>query len=363
MHSPQRNILICPLNWGLGHASRCIPLIKLLIELKRRVIIASDGASLDLLRREFPDLDSFSLPPYKIKYSENGRLSIEMLIQLPGLIRSARREKKVLEEFIDKYKIDLVISDNRFGLWSKEIPCVYMTHQLTVKFPAWFKSFEPVGKSLHKLVINRFTECWIPDFEGEMNLSGELSHGFPPPRNACFIGPLSRFSRIVGVEREWDLLVILSGPEPQRTVFEGVVRSQLKSLSIKTLIVRGIPNSLQAWDRNGEVTSVNFLTAGELNRAVHSSDKIIVRAGYSSIMDLAAIGKNAILVPTPGQTEQEYLADYFLGKHLFYSERQEGFDLSRSIENSGEYPGLKLTEDQAGSFKEKVGERLELLLK
>ena len=236
-----KRILIAPLDWGLGHATRCIPIIKYLLEKKFEVIIAADGRPLQLLQKEFPALEFVVMPGYNISYPKNGSMVLKMAAQIPKILSGIKKENELLKKIIKEKKIDAVISDNRFGLWSKEVPCVFMTHQLMIKSPFGEKFIH----ELNKKYISKYTECWVPDVAGKSNLSGDLSHKFPLPANAKFVGILSRFdNRRFAPQRNthfYDVAAIISGAEPQRTIFEKIVSGQLKNSELNTLIIAGKP--------------------------------------------------------------------------------------------------------------------------
>ena len=333
-------ILVAPLNWGLGHATRCMPIIRHLLEKQCEVVIGADGMSLKLLQKEFPSLPFIEMPGYGIFYPENSSMIFKIALQIPKILFGIRREHRQLEMIIKEKKIDAVISDNRFGLWTKHIPCVFITHQLVIK--------SPFGeKFIHKIIqniISNYSECWVPDVDDRGGLSGDLSHKFNLPNNTRFIGLLSRFaasSTLVIKEKESrKLLVILSGPEPQRTLFENKVLDQVCSLKVQALIVRGIVDNQVRRTVSENVEMVSFLTSDDLQKEILSSEIILSRSGYSTIMDLALLSKKAIFVPTPGQTEQEYLAAYYYEKKIAYSMPQKWFDLKTALNESESYLGF-----------------------
>ncbi|HYV93873.1 MAG TPA: glycosyltransferase [Chitinophagales bacterium] len=357
------------MNWGLGHAARCVPVIRELLLRNAEVIIAADGRALQLLRNEFPELKWFQLPGYNIKYWWNGGAVFQILLQLPKIILSFYRERKWLKQFIEEEEIDAVISDNRYGLYSEKIRSIFITHQICIQLPKGFKWMEKFFYRLNKKLIERFDECWIPDFEGEKNLSGNLSHQFSHPANSIFIGSLSRFSHRDNTIREKigivtttppperDLLIVISGPENQRTKFEELLTQQAKKSSLKILMVRGIPESNHHEKVTGNFSKIDFLNAEELNHAFLSSKIIVARSGYSTIMDLAATNSKAILTPTPGQTEQEYLSEHLMTQNIFYSEKQSQLSLKSAIEKAEGCNGIQLEQ------KKFLTERIEILLK
>ena len=294
-----QNILVAPLHWGLGHATRCIPIIKNLLKNCKKVVLASDGAALELLKKEFPDLPAETLPPYDISY-EGTSMIWNMLKQVPQLLQAIAHEQKVTAAICQKYNIDTIISDNRYGVRSDQIYSIIICHQINIQHRNFLAAV--TATQVNRYWINQFDECWIPDHEPPHSLAGIMS--YPEGiHNSSYIGPLSRMQKIdVPIKRKY--LVVLSGPEPSRTYLEDIL---IKKLSKKDfLLVRGILSE----DEIPDDRIINFLTANKLNREICASEIIICRSGYSSIMDLVALKKKAILIPTPGQPEQEYLGEY-----------------------------------------------------
>ena len=254
-----------------------------------------------------------------------------------------------MQSIIQAHNIDIVISDNRYGLWNTKVKTIFITHQLLIKAPKKLKLFEFIPRMFIKSLIRKFDECWVPDYEGKINLSGELSHKRKLHPNTYFIGPLSRFHIEKSIEKfsdtedyEHDLLVILSGPEPQRTIFENSVLSQLKTSDLNTIVIQGITEKYEESKLNKNVKLFTHLKSDEICKLMSESKIVLCRPGYSSIMDLTALGKDAIFVPTPGQTEQEYLAEYFMEQKVFFSMTQDEFNLINAIEQSDAYNSIKL---------------------
>jgi uncharacterized protein (TIGR00661 family) len=334
----KKRVLVAPLDWGLGHATRCIPIIYSLLEQNFEVIIAADGLVKNLLTKEFPDVVFTHLKGYNIRYSNQKRwLPLRLLGQLPGLLRSIFREQQWLKSIVKEYQVDLIISDNRLGLYHTSIPCIYITHQLLIKTGNRFTEW--LAQKVHYFFINKYNTCWVPDNAIGDDLAGILSHPQQLPAIPVkYLGPLSRFEK-TDCEKKYDLLLILSGPEPQRTILEKVLLDELKKFIGKVLLARGLPGNDEAIiNTNDTITIVNHLDAVELNNAVIQSDWIICRSGYTTIMDLVKLGKKAILIPTPGQTEQEYLADYLLQQKRFYSVLQKDFSLAEAFEQAKLFP-------------------------
>lgn len=330
-YSHPKRILICPLDWGLGHATRCIPLIRQYLEQNTEVVIAADKRPLELLKKEFPQLQFVQLPGYNISYSEKSSMVFQMILSAPKILWGIYQEHQSLKKIIKDYKVDVVISDNRYGLWNKQVRSVFITHQIMIKSTHKLKFLEPLLYKINKIFIKQYNECWIPDYEGINNLSGDLSHLYPLPENTKYIGPLSRFEAHPPSpsprEGAFELLVMLSGPEPQRTVLEREVISQLQHLKIKTIIVRGTPGLKEKLQVPDYVTVYDHLESEEMRHAILSSKIILCRSGYSTIMDLTVLNMKAIFIPTPGQTEQEYLAEYHASKDNAIYFKQDGFDL------------------------------------
>ncbi len=310
-HINHQTVLVSPLDWGLGHATRCIPIIEQLIENGNKVIIATDGNAAKLLREEFPSLKHIHLKGYNVRYYLTMKMFWNIFFQLPKLCFAIAREHQQLKKIIKKHQVDLVISDNRFGLCNKSINTIFITHQIMIKMPKGLKFLEPLAYKINRYFIKKYDHCWIPDYENpQQSLSGDLSHHYPMPPNAKFIGPLSRFKKPrENAEQDIDLLIILSGPEPMRTKFEKAILKQIKDIRLNFVLVRGTSALM---DNTSSIpTILNIANTKQLNDLLIRAKKVLCRSGYSSVMDLTQLEKKAILVPTPGQTEQEYLA-----KHL-----------------------------------------------
>ena len=324
----KKNVLICPLNWGLGHASRCVPIIRNLQEQGHNIIIAADKAPLAFLQKEFPDLEFIKLPGFEPTYSRHNSQIFKLLKSIPDALINFKKEHKEIEKIVNEYKIDTIISDNRFGCWSKKAHSIYITHQLNIQVPKFFKWTSPIVNKLHKSYIKKYDELWIPDVENGHSLSGVLSHPANVKIQTKYIGFLSRFSKTKDEEKSIDYLVILSGPEPQRTILEDIILKQAKDTNETIVILRAKPNEETSLDNVPDnVTTFNHVDDEKFAELVAKSKKIICRGGYSSLMDLITLNRNAYLVPTPGQTEQEYLAEYLTKEGLFNYCKQKDFKL------------------------------------
>jgi uncharacterized protein (TIGR00661 family) len=328
----QKRVLIAPLDWGLGHTTRCVPIITALLAKGFEVFIGAEKAGAALLLKEFPSIKIIPLQGYNISYSKSKAFFFwKMIAQLPKIMSAIKRENNWLK-IHDDYKIDIVISDNRFGLYNKNAHCIFITHQLEIKTGNSFT--EKIVQKLNYKYINKFDECWVIDEKGNGNLAGELSHPNKMPKTTVkYIGALSRFKKYE-VEKKYDLLVLLSGPEPQRTIFENILIAQIQNLKLDIVLVRGLPAEENTLAING-LKIYNHLPASNLNELILASKTIVARSGYTTVMDIAALQQRAIFVPTPGQTEQEYLAMYLSQKKYCVAEKQDAFDLQKALTKLG----------------------------
>lgn len=321
----QATALVAPLDWGLGHATRCIPIIKELLVQNYKVVIAASGAPADLLKSEFPDLEILTIDNYNIRYSKKKSLfALKLLSQFPKIITAIRKEHHWLIALLSKHKIDFVISDNRPGLYTQKVPCFYITHQLNIK--TGHAITDRLARQMHRYFIKKFTECWIPDAESG-GLSGQLSHPLRKNIRARYINPISRFEITKEAVQPFDIAILLSGPEPQRTMMEKLILPQIKNSLRKIILVRGLPAGTTPSGAVSNAVVVNHLKADELNKVLCGATLVISRSGYTSVMDFVKLKKKAVLIPTPGQTEQEYLATFLEGKGIFMASDQSSFDL------------------------------------
>jgi uncharacterized protein (TIGR00661 family) len=333
-----KRILIAPLNWGLGHATRCIPIINELLHQNCEVLLASDGRALNLLKKEFPTLPHFKLPSYDIHYPTKSMI-LNLAYQGPKIIQTIWQEKKVIEKLIETEQIDIILSDNRFGCYSKKIKSIFITHQINIKTPISF--FDQFIAIINHYLIKKFDECWIPDFENNPNLAGSLAHK-TNLKNIKYIGSLSRMTSFER-KKKYDVIAVLSGPEPQRTYLEKAIIEQSENLNSKILIVQGKTESKAKIYQIGDIDIIPFLTTKELNDAIMASEIVICRSGYSSIMDLVNLKSKALLIPTQDQTEQEYLAERLYLNGTFYYQNQKEFDLKIGLEKAKKFNGFNQT--------------------
>lgn len=317
-------ILIAPLNWGLGHASRCVPLVQRFLDEGHEVILGGDGESLTLLRKHFPKLRYVYLAPLHLRYSKGSRQVLAMLRALPRILMWSYKDHILLRAILKEEHIDRVVSDNRFGLYCKDTECIYMTHQLHIMLPKGYRWLEWLVARWHARVYTRYNKVWVPDYEDiHQSLAGELSH--PVKHQSAktdyqYIGPLSRFvshdGRSQSPNHSYDVVAVLSGLEPHRTILENEIVARYTDKEEKVLIVQGLMNRPITRIKRANIAIVPSMNDAELGGILLGATHIIARSGYSTIMDLDALGimDKAELIPTPGQPEQEYLASFMTQK-------------------------------------------------
>ncbi len=314
---PGKRVLIAPLNWGLGHATRTIPLIKKLITSGCEVILACDGVAGTVLRNEFPNLAYHELPSYQIRYPRKYH-TLFWIKQIPRLVEVVSAEHDATSRLVQKYKFDWIISDNRYGVFSDTTVNILISHQTRLLLPPWIA---PVANHQLKKWITRFDECWIPDLPPPDSLSGKLStpvSGIP----TRYMGLQSRMHVCPGIKPAYDLCMVLSGPEPQRSLLQDRLEKLHLEDSFKTTWVLGTPDR-QVSSGSGIFSHLN---SSGLNELLCDSGVVISRSGYTSLMDYYRLGKKAILIPTRGQPEQEYLAQLHGDKAGFARCEPESLD-------------------------------------
>jgi predicted glycosyltransferase len=339
----KKRILYCILNWGLGHATRSIPIIRALIEHGHQVILVSTGRSIALLRTEFPGCEWVDLPDYGVTYSRDPRMLIpHLLLQTPRIFYRLYSEHAGIRKIVRQKEIDLIISDNRYGCYSRHVPSYFMIHQLRFQLPHGLRWSAFVSELFNRVYFRHYQAIFVPDMQGAMNLTGALSHsgriaGHPKLR---YTGLFSSLNITDPAPREdIDYLFLVSGPEPSRTVFENMIFDQAERIPGRKVAILGKPESPA--DSSGQSDSPlehrPHLNRLELGKMILRARMVICRSGYSTMMELATLGKPAILIPTPGQTEQEYLARHAMERGLFFSVPQSGMDLLKTIQEANEF--------------------------
>jgi uncharacterized protein (TIGR00661 family) len=357
MSDTSKHVLVAVLDWGLGHATRSIVVINALLEKGCQVSIAGNGQSLELLKQEYPHLSFYELESYNVLYSSTRPFMFNMLSQLPKFLRAIKREHQQIEKLIDKHKFDAIISDNRYGCWSKRIQSIIITHQLNLQMPAYLSWVSGLVNYFNHRQFKRFNACWVPNFTSN-SITGILTES--KNLHVRFIGMLSRF-KPQRIQVEDNLIVgIVSGPEPQRSIFEDLLVKEMEKQNKECVIVRGMPNGDER--KHSRIKFFNHLQVTELNELIHRAGIIVSRSGYSTIMDLSALSKKQIIfIPTPGQTEQEYLAEQLNSRKVALMQKQSEFDLSKAIERVKGYNGFDQTNPERSRLQTTIDDLIVVL--
>jgi hypothetical protein len=336
-----KNILIAPLDWGLGHTARCVPIIRYIQSLGHNAIVAGNDTQLSFVRAELGDMPFARLEGYNIRYSRwNKWGQIGLLQQVPRIVKTIHAEHKWLQQHAASLNLDGIISDNRYGLCHAGIPSVILTHQLQV-LSGFNGAADKIVQRLHYKYLNRFNETWVVDAQSGRNLGGKLSHPAMLPKQTKYLGLLSRFAEeptdVPSGDPDKHLLVLLSGPEPLRTELSDMLWLQVQNFNGKVTFIEGNENAHRD-TVPPHITYHKRLASDALVGLLRDCHLVICRSGYSTLMDLIPFQKKAILIPTPGQTEQEYLGKHLHAQGAYYCAPQEGFNLHNAMEAAGRFP-------------------------
>ncbi len=354
--SVNRLIIVAVLDWGMGHATRCVPVVRKLLERGYEVLLIAEGSGRKFLEDTFPQLEILSFPGYEIVYPKKGeKMYLRMIGSVPGILKGIKQEHELLNELVEKRKPIAIISDNRFGMWHPGVFTVFITHQVNIRAPIG----ESIVGMMNRKYIRKFNLCWIPDHSGENNLSGDLGHHFRQSLNATYIGPLSRFSGSGSSSKDIDVLMMLSGPEPQRSIFEELLLIEAEKVAkidpkLKLVMLRGKPGEGSKIKGQG-IQILDHAKESELQDLMGGAKLIVSRSGYSTIMDINRVGGKAVFVATPGQTEQEYLADRFMEKGIALKMKQGKIDLGYAMASAKNYKGFP-GEEETGSLDKALNE-------
>jgi len=331
-----KRILIAPLDWGLGHTTRCVPLINYLKSEGHHPILAGNNLQLSFFKKYFPSAETVYLDGYNVRYPHHASLLLlHLFLQTPAILKKIEQENQWLQQFIKTYSIDAVISDNRYGLYHQNIPSVIITHQLQPSVPHFLRNGV---RKLHYHFLEKFEDCWVPDIAEENNLAGSLTHPEYMPHKTKYIGWLSHlFPPKNQEESNKHLLVLLSGLEPMRSQLSALLWQQIQHYEGQVVFIEGSKSVVRKCTAN-HIQWQAQLQSEELKKLMQEAEIVICRSGYSSVMDLVTLQKKAILIPTPGQTEQEYLATYLQQKEIFPCCSQNEFQLKRALNLSKDFP-------------------------
>ncbi|HSB93475.1 MAG TPA: glycosyltransferase family protein [Flavitalea sp.] len=344
-------VLIAPLDWGLGHTTRCIPIIKEFKDRNVNVIVACNDEQKRFLTREFSDLKSVFLPGYDITYSINKLgTTFKIFIQSAKILTAIKRENRNLGQILHDFSVDLVIADNRYGFYHPSVYSILITHQLSIKSGLGSITDRYIREKLSSYT-QRFNETWIPDNDKAPVLAGSLSSPHKIADNQFYIGPLSRLQHCVEPSQK-HILVVLSGPEPQRSILERAILQSCNNVEEQIVLVRGSSKPLTLESRHGLVVH-DFADTALLNQLICEAGIIISRSGYTSVMDILKLKKRWIVIATPGQAEQEYLAGYLHENGWAMSVKQNGFNLPIALDRAARFD-FKHPSIDTGKFKKTI---------
>lgn len=337
-------------SWGLGHATRDLPLLRRMIKAGHTLTLVGIGRSLDLLKDELKDACSyFTIPDSSSVYSERDFSVTRFLSYFPIYMSEIVQEHSQIKKLIKREKYERIISDNRYGVYNKEIPSYLISHQLRFIAPGRVKLFEMATEGFNYSFFKyNFSKFLVPDYK-EDPLSGDLSHNLKyfKEKRIEYLGVLSDLKKRETAE-DIDYFISLSGPEPQRTILEKKIFEQAPLLKGKVVIALGKPEDPRDETAN-HLRVFGYLGRKRQEEIMNRSKLVITRPGYTTIMELSLLGKRALFIPTPGQTEQVYLAEYHKKRRNFYCVGQDKLNLTRDVEEAKKYPGLlhKIRTDEA----------------
>jgi predicted glycosyltransferase len=306
-----RKIIIAVLDWGLGHATRCIPIANEILKHNIHIVLAGTAETHALFTAEGIDFEPLLLPSYQIKYKKK-LLShrLYLLLQIPRLKKIIKQEQAIINQYCKVHYITTIVSDNRYGVYESNTKNIFITHQLEVQ-TGLGNFLNKKLQALHYKMLGPFHEIWIPDVKDPAkSLSGKLAHTVMPNKPVHYIGALSRCKPQPNMAKNFACCFLISGPEPYKSIFIRDAIALANRTSKPVAIVTGNVLQHKNYQVNKNITIYNHLPTKELVQLIEASAFVICRSGYSSIMDLCALQAKAIILPTPSQTEQEYLAKH-----------------------------------------------------
>ena len=339
------HVFVSPLSWGLGHATRDIPIIRELKDRGHEVTIATSRGAYELLKKECPDCGFIYFEDYPAPYSSTKYFLPKFFANIPVLVKALSDEKKRTDYLLSKNKYDAVISDNRLGVYSKEIPSFFISHQLRFSVPYYIKPAESASQYVNEYFHKKFDRVIVPSNSPDENgncLSGKLCKSTRKTTNmkAYYAGILSSVQKM-DVPEDLDFLLIISGPEPQRTKLEEIILMQVQELPGEKMVILGRPHDNFEKKPDRWTTIKSYVPEEEKIVLMNRAKFIISRSGYTTMMDVAELGKKrGVFIPTPGQTEQEYLSQYYEEQGWFYSKSQYKLDILKDVEKAKEYSGF-----------------------
>ncbi len=336
-------VLLSPLSWGLGHAMRDIPLIKKLLAHDHEVTIAACGNALNALKQEFPRCRFIEFEDYPSPYSSGSLFLPKFFLYLPVLLKAVSNERRTLAKILAKDRYDLIISDNRLGVYAKDVPSIFITHQLHYHMPFAIWPVELFALRINTYLHRKYDRIIVPDNPpGALSLAGKLARpGSDDTRSRAFFSGILTSIQKRACAEDLDYLVMISGPEPQRTKLEELLLPSVQELEGKSVVILGSPKRKTEIVATDTCTVKGYVSNDEKVGLMNRAKFVICRSGYTTMMELAELQKKkGLFIPTPGQTEQEYLSWYYQKQGWFPSQSQYRLDLAADIPAAQGYTGF-----------------------
>lgn len=328
-------------SWGLGHATRSLPVLRRLLSENNNLTVISNGRSLEVLKKELGEQATYvDIPDYPMLLSENTRQFLaKSMVYWPVFIKRIEDGLAQLQKILDKKHYDCIISDARYDMYSKKIPSFFISHQMRIMNPLQIKMFEHAMERFNMFFFKRYRGVMVPDYK-ENSLSGDLSHNLKRIDEDAihYVGVLSDFTRRP-MKKDIDFLISISGPEPQRSILEEKLASQTEELKGNVVMTLGKAEKYSITKKK-HLTTYSFVTKELREELLNKSKLVVSRSGYSTLMDVAVVGTKALFIPTPGQIEQEYLSRYHNNLGTFHSVTQDTVDLKNDVREAKEKTGF-----------------------
>ncbi|MGB5098985.1 MAG: glycosyltransferase [Methanothrix sp.] len=356
------HVFVSPLNWGLGHSTRDIPIIEELLRRGHEVTVGTSGNALALLQRECPQCNFITFKDYPAPYSDSRFFLPSFIAGIPAMLQAFAAERKRLEQILAENRFDMIISDNRMCVYSSKIPSYFISHQLRYSMPGYLYPLELMTIPFNSFFHSKFEGVIVPDIDPQgssKNLSGKLcrSNLNVTKRRVYYAGIITS-TRKMAVAEDLDFLAVVSGPEPQRTKLEEIVMKQVQMLPGEKVVLLGSPQKDSHKKVDGHTTVHSYVSTEEKAELMNRARFIITRSGYTTMMELAELDKkHGLFTPTPGQTEQEYLSRYYARQKWFLSKSQYKLKLSEDVEKAMQYrgfPEMAKTEENVNRLYENV---------
>lgn len=362
-------IILSALDWGLGHTTRIIPVARELALRNVHIVLAGTRKQLQVWSEDLPGHSQIELPGYGVRYGKRLPASWHVLRQFPRLLSVIKTEHKLISQAVAELGIQAIISDNRYGVYAPKIPCVMVMHQFVPPISGPGRLLQPILWKGHQAFLQPFQEIWVPDHQQQSSLAQSMR--FPSiDKPVRYLGWTSRLSGIVPQAPDFlppdmpapDLLCLLSGPEPQRSLLEEVILNQLPIPGKTCWVVQGLPghNRLPRSIPGGVL--IPYLDAPALKFWLPKAHTVLSRSGYSTLMDLASLGiRHIVLVPTPGQPEQIQLATMLQRQKRAVMVTAKTLRIASLTTRQSEAFGFRTTAQDSNNVRQVVGQWLRQL--